>query len=629
VDRSLKGMLMFSKLRRLIVSLCMSVFVLSVLPAQNIEDPSWSGVADAIRPRIQQSMTESGIKGLMIVLVNKEKTVWSEGFGVSDIGTNKQVDADTMFEIGSVSKTFSGLMVMQLYEQGKLDIDKPLVTYIPEFKLLPPMGDFPRVERPITVRDVLTHHSGIPGDLMNGAFGTSYDKSYLDTLLAWLTNDSATYPPGYRWAYSNTAVALLERVIENASGKPFAEYSQGFLDSLGMAPASYFRENPDLLNRLSKAYVGDVDIGMLQLNVPSSGSIAASANQMGHYLRMLLNEGTLDGKVIVRPETFRMMVQVQNADNALDLTRKMGLSFVLDDAELEWAGPLLWHNGETTAFTSHLEALRNHDVAVFVSVNTKDENHVAGDIAHATLESALAIKRGLARPEQPGADVSLKAISLPQAFLETLSGNYAGDDLGQIQVLRPQNGGLCWDQLEIGSAGDIERNNQGTLTLWSDGFFRTSAGADIAFEFREIGGRFLMIGHTGGTQRIFRDRFAARPLSDAWKARVGEWVSVDKPLIEAGQRFGAVPEVQLTIVDGILVMERSGQLLVVEPVSDEVGYIRGLGRIGGSALRFQGRDVQNDVQSDVQGSDIQTRDGDQELRFMMDVFRFNADANSK
>ena len=597
---------MFIKIGRLIAVLCIWGFALSALPAQNILDPSWSGVADEIRPKIQQRMSESDIKGLMIVLVDEEKTVWSEGFGFSDISTNKKVDADTMFEIGSVSKTFSGLMVMQLYEQGKLDIDKPLVTYIPEFKLMPPVGNFPRVDRPITVRDVLTHHSGIPGDLMNGAFGIKYDKSFLDTLLAWLANDSATYPPGYRWAYSNTAVALLERVIENASGRPFAEYSQDFLDSLGMAPASYFRDNPDLLNRLSRAYIGDVDIGMLQLNVPSSGSIAASANQMGHYLRMLLNEGTLDGRVIVQPETFRAMIQVQNADNALDLTRKMGLSFVLDDADLAWSGPLLWHNGETTAFTSHMEALRNHDIAVFVSVNTKDENNVAGDIAHAALESALAIKRGLARPAQHVSDVSLKSISLPLAFLENFSGSYAGDDLGQVQILRPSNGGLSWDQLEIGSAGQIERNNQGTLTLWSDGFFRTSAGADIAFEFREIGGRFLMIGHTGGTQKIFGDRFAARPLSEAWNARVGEWISVDKPLIEAGQRFGAVPEVQLTIVDGVLVMERSGQLLVVEPVSDEVGYIRGLGRIGGSALRFQ------------------NRDGDQELRFMMDVFRFGA-----
>jgi len=138
-----------------------------------------------------------------------------------------------------------------------------------------------------------------------------------------------------------------------------------------------------------------------------------------------------------------------------------------------------------------------------------------------------------------------------------------------------------------------------------------------------------MIGHTGGTQRIFGDRYVARPLSDAWQARVGEWVSVDKPLIDAGQRFGAVPEVQLTIVDGILVMERSGQLLVVQPVSDEVGYIRGLGRIGGSALRFQSRDGQSDGQNDGQGGDVQAQNGDQELRFMMDVFRFNANSTAE
>ena len=230
--------------------------------SQNTLRPDWADVISEIRPIVDAEMEAVKVTGFALALVDGDKLVWSEGFGHSDLAAGKKADADTMFEIGSVSKTFTGLMVLQLVEEGKLDIDRPVTDYIPSFKLGPPVRDFPRTDRSITVRDMMTHHSGIPGDLLNGAFATSFDPGYSRKLLDWLAEDSATYPPGYRWSYSNTAVALLKDVIEAASGKPFNEYSNEFLASMGMSPSSFYKDAPALLARLSKAYTDGAELPM-------------------------------------------------------------------------------------------------------------------------------------------------------------------------------------------------------------------------------------------------------------------------------------------------------------------------------------------------------------------------------
>ena len=194
---------------------------------------------------------------------------------------------------------------MKLAEDGRLDIDRPLVEYIPSFRLGSPVIDFPKNDRPITVRDMMTHYSGIPGDLFNGLFTTTPNPDFNAKLLEWLSEDSATYPPGYRFSYSNTAVALLANVIEAASGKSFREYSEAFLASIGMSPASFYKDDPALLARLSKSYVEGKELPTTYINIPASGSIVASANQMGLYLRMLLGRGSIDGARVVRPENAR------------------------------------------------------------------------------------------------------------------------------------------------------------------------------------------------------------------------------------------------------------------------------------------------------------------------------------
>ncbi len=571
--------------------------ILSGVGAQNVLKQGWEDVAAEIRPAIKAAMLEDTIAGISIALVDRDGAAWTEGFGFADLAANKMADADTMFEIGSISKTFTGIMVMQLAEQGKLDIDRPITDYIPEFKMGAPARSFAAPNRPITVRDMMNHHSGIPGDLIHGGFAIAPNPDFNDRLLAWLAEDNASYPPGHRWSYSNTAVSLLVKVIEAASGQDFTSWSQRFLDSLGMAPASFYKNNPELWERLSKPYDDGAEIPDTYINIPASGSIVASANQMTRYLSMLLGEGTIDEEPILRSETFRKMLEPQNDGNPLDRGLSMGLSFILSDSELAWAGPLFWHNGATMAFRSHLEVLPEHGLAVFVIGNSTGAGGAVEKIAKSTLTLAMKNKRGMTKPQAPQAPLP-ERIALPELMLANLAGVYVSDDRGFFEFLTPAEGGLA---KRLGQSGDLSSlKDNGILYPWSDGLFRSSVDDPAAYEFVEAKGSFFIIVHSKGKEGIYAERYSPKPFSAAWKARLGPWTASNPDKTDIAVAMDEIPALTLREVEGLLTMDNGEALYVMEPITDNLAAVRGLGRLGGTGLHATSR-----------------ADGSETLRFML------------
>lgn len=565
--------------------------------AQNILKTGWEGIADEIRPAIATMMAQTKTTGMSLVLVDGDEVVWSEGFGLADAEAEKKVDADTMFEIGSVSKTFTGLMVMQLAEQGKLDIDRPVTDYIPGFALGPTARDFPRNDRPITVRDMMAHHSGIPGDFVAGAFAVKPDLDFNKRLLAWLAEDYATYPPGYRWAYSNTAVALLENVIEAASGREFPEYSEAFLASMGMAPASFYKRDPELLSHLSKAYADGNEFPQNYINIPASGSIVASANQMGRYLRTLLGEGSIGGARILKSESLNAMLAPQYPGNPPDSDFTQGLSFILFDPALSWAGPVYWHNGATLAYRSHLEVIPGRKLAAFAVANSTGSGGIVASIAKSALVAALKARHGIERPEEPKSAAPTQA-DVPERMLANLAGVYVNDDAGAYEIFTPTAGGLAW---RTGPAGpDGAMKDHGLLRVWSDGLFRTAADSPVAYEFKEARGRQIMVLHAQGASITQAERFAPKPIPAAWKARLGSWIEIEPDRNDLEHTMGDLSWFSLKESDGMLILNNGITSFVLDPVSDGVSAICGLGRYGGLTVRA------------VRGAD-----GRESLKFMM------------
>jgi len=155
----------------------------------------YSATVEQITELIEQRMQENEVTGLSIALVDGQDVVWTRGFGYADKENGIEATAETIYEIGSVSKLITATAVMHAQDNGLLDIDSPLVEYLPEFSILPPLGFEPQMDNPITVRTMLTHHSGIPGNFLNGDLTIEPRTDYDALLLNYLHGDYACYPP--------------------------------------------------------------------------------------------------------------------------------------------------------------------------------------------------------------------------------------------------------------------------------------------------------------------------------------------------------------------------------------------------------------------------------------------------
>lgn len=119
---------------------------------------------DYIRWFTQQQMKKHNVTGLSLALIDDQRVVWAEGFGYADRANNIPATPETLYRAGSITKLFTATAIMQLVERGLIDLDQPVKTYLPEFSFKTRFPDTP----PITIRHILTHHSGLPRDILRG-----------------------------------------------------------------------------------------------------------------------------------------------------------------------------------------------------------------------------------------------------------------------------------------------------------------------------------------------------------------------------------------------------------------------------------------------------------------------------
>jgi CubicO group peptidase (beta-lactamase class C family) len=203
---------------------------------------------DELRQRIQIVLDQEGIPGVGIALVGRDGPIWIGGVGVADVTTRRPVDGNTVFRVGSISKSIVGLGVMRLAEQGKLSLDRPLDELVPD------TGIVNRWQTPVTLAQCLEHTAGLDDMHLNEFFS---DDDALPPAAALAINKRARvirWQPGTRNAYSNVGYTLAARAIEIASGEPFDVYlKQAVLVPLGMSEAD-FRRTPSLTARLATGY---------------------------------------------------------------------------------------------------------------------------------------------------------------------------------------------------------------------------------------------------------------------------------------------------------------------------------------------------------------------------------------
>jgi CubicO group peptidase (beta-lactamase class C family) len=342
-------------MRRIVSSGALVVLVVAVLawpltaaaPTAKPEEVGFSSERlHRITDLVQRHITAGDFSGAVTLVARNGRIAHLEAQGLMDIESRKPMQKDTIFRIMSMTKPVVGTSIMMMVEEGKVRLTDPVSKFIPEFKDLKvamPMAGAagapaagrggatePRyytvpAEREITIRDLLTHTSGLVSGGLSGVEARKValkGKESLADFIPRLGSVPLDFQPGSRWAYSATAgFDTLARIVEITSGMPFDQFTKTrIFDPLGMKDTFFYPvETPRLVTHYVKGQSGKLEkTGTANfLNgvyFSGGGGLASTAEDYLQFAQMLLNGGQLNGKRLLAPRTVEMMGSVHAPD---------------------------------------------------------------------------------------------------------------------------------------------------------------------------------------------------------------------------------------------------------------------------------------------------------------------------
>ena len=361
-----------------------------------------------LKTYIEKEMSINKIVGLSIAVVDTNGILLAEGFGKADKQNNISANSNTLFPIASITKTFTGIAIMQLVEKGLIDLDKPIENYIPELKL--PNNE----EKIITTRMLLTHHSGIQGDILYNWYLPEVSNTPLiyEQVVPLINEVGTIFTPGKLHSYSNAGYSLLGVLIHKISGLSYPEYIyKNIFDPLKMESSIAFAgENTNCI--ISKGYNGKDTTSMpMKLGIPAGG-IALTANDAAKYLLSVIGSYHGDNSLL-KQETIKMMMTQQNSDVELDKGFSIGLTWFLQDQIMNFT-KYAAHRGELPPYHSMLIILPEQKIGVFLSLNTNN-SVVPDELAHKIIYDLYEYQTNKTIPKtQKPIEISLSPTELEQ-----------------------------------------------------------------------------------------------------------------------------------------------------------------------------------------------------------------------
>ena len=327
---------------------------------------------------VPYALDSEDIAGAVVAVVKDGEILFAKGYGYSDIATHKPVDADkTLFRPGSVSKLFTWTAVMQMVEQGKLDLDRDVNTYL-DFHIPD------RPEGPITLRNIMTHTPGFEEQIKS--LITPEIKGILP-LGDYVRGATPTriFPAGSTPAYSNYATALAGYLVERVSGQSFDSYvEKNIFEPLGMTHAS-FRQPlpPELLALAGNGYrVASEPPKPYEYVLPApAGSLAATATDMAKFMIAHLQDGEFNGKRILDAKTAEQMHT--SATTMVPPLNRMLLGFYEQDYN---GHRVISHGGDTQWMHSYLHLFLDDHVGLFMSFNSQGHEGAVGHLRQALFD---------------------------------------------------------------------------------------------------------------------------------------------------------------------------------------------------------------------------------------------------
>jgi CubicO group peptidase (beta-lactamase class C family) len=347
---------------------------------------------------VERYLREMNAPGMALVLADRDGVQRVAHYGFSDVETRQPPTEDTLFEIGSISKSFVALALLQLRDEGKLDLDRPITDYLPWLRVESKYA-------PLTTHHLLTHTTGLPG---------AGDVFQADPELRHL----AAYAPGEHFHYNNAMYDVLGILGWTLDGRELPE----LLRERILRPLGMHRSEPvitlDVRGRLAKNYapfLGDRPYsrhGRLceapgLVATGGAGCVAATARDMGAYLAMMANHGRLADGRLVSEDAFRRFATAHVLAEDFGPGAHYGYGIAVDTLE---GNRLLRHTGGMVSFMSSLMVDIDEGVGGFASVNAQ-QGYRPNPVVRYGIELMRARRQGVASPPAPAPDVAVVVVN--------------------------------------------------------------------------------------------------------------------------------------------------------------------------------------------------------------------------
>lgn len=476
-----------------------------------------------IRRLIEAEMKSHDVPGLSIALIDAERLRWSQGFGLADVDRRRRVTHSTLFPAGTLTMPLTASAVMQRMEDGGLELDAAAARYLPEFA---PRTRYPQAG-PITVRQLLSHHSGLPAMHFQGMMAKH--PLSLAAFMTRLRDEYVVAPPQHVYVFSHPGYAVLGRLLEQQGDGSYAEQLRtNLLEPLGMRRATFTPDTGD--TNISLSYRKRARFPRLPVrDLPAIG-LYSSAEELAYFAQMLLNEGRVGERRVLQAASVAEMFRAQNRDVTLDLQNHVGLGWRLKGMTIEGARRVVWQDGSSPFSGGRIIILPDDRLALVILGNGNKMWAVAETVGQRLLGGLLARTKPSAHAAKSEMTV---AVAEERGKPPALSGHYV-TPLGLVTV-RGEGKDLKADV--FGKTVELVRHPTG----WIGVEYRLLGLLPIPIATLNEARLWPSVSHGRTTAlldhknelRRFAEQLPTTTLSTAWRRRLGRYAVIDRdPILD-------------------------------------------------------------------------------------------------
>lgn len=549
------------------------------------DKPNWNHYLEEFNKDFQNELKSSNVIGASYAVFDSEKTFWIENYGFENKEKQEKTKSSSKYLIGSLTKVFTAVAVMQLYEKGLLELDAPITDYIPEFSI---KQRFPNSD-PITIRAILTHHAGLPNDIFLHKF-SSIPPPYKD-VLDYLNSQYTCFPVGKIKSYSNLGYALLGILIEKVSGLPYTEYVySSIINPLDMKNTGFYLST-DMKNDFSVPYnrkgkaVSEYPI----FDVPA-GAIYSTIDDMVKFGQIFIGNNSS----ILSDYTLNEMFKLQNKNVAADLDDRSAICFTFRNKAFE-LGRVLEHGGATVYHKAQLYIAPDAQLGAIMLSNSPDGVLNSWKLNEQVMVEYLKENKIVpAKINNPEKEVRFSSIK--EKNLEAFTGNYVMPGMICNFEWKDEN---LYTKIQDNSFYIVPEDDHSFVPAKKIlGIIGKSK--KMWFFLEEIDGeKLFMQSMPWGDLVIIGQNVKRNKIPDKWKERIGKY-----EIFNLGENeIQLIKDLEIKEKNGFLVFEYKyhdafGNPTPVEMAldfkNDFEAFVLGLGRGGGEGLTFHKKKDEND-----------------------------------